>query len=194
MKFMQAWLERLWKAAETKGAHRMLAVVSFTESIFFPIPPDAMLIPMCLANRAKAFRYALTCLVASLLGGVVGYFLGYFFWEVIGEPIVAMYNMQEKVTTISQWYDKYNAWAVAVAGLTPIPYKVCTLTAGFFSINFLVFVIASTLARGLRFFVVAGLLYLYGEKVRYFLENRLSYVTTALVVMVVLGFVALKYI
>ncbi|TVM15822.1 DedA family protein [Oceanidesulfovibrio indonesiensis] len=194
MAFMQSWIQKLWRISDTNGAQRVLAIVSFTESIFFPIPPDVMLMPMCLGNRAKAFRYALTCLVFSLLGGVVGYFVGYYFMELIGQPIVRFYGFEEQVHQISLWYDKYNAWAVAVAGLTPIPYKVCTLTAGMFHIDFAVFVIASTLARGFRFFCVAGLLYLFGEKVRYFIERRFNLVVTALMVMVVLGFVAVKFI
>jgi len=194
MAFMQSWIQKLWRISDTNGAHRVLAVVAFTESIFFPIPPDVMLMPMCLANRNKAFRYALTCLVFSLLGGVVGYLVGHYFMELIGNPIVQFYGFQEEVHKISLWYDKYNAWAVAVAGLTPIPYKVCTLTAGMFKIDFMVFIIASTLARGFRFFCVAGLLYLYGERMRYFIERRFNLVVTSLMLLVVLGFVAVKFI
>lgn len=193
MKFMQSWIEKMWRISDTKGAHRVLALVAFSESIFFPIPPDVLLMPMCLGNREKSFRYALTCLIFSLLGGVVGYFVGYYFMQVIGEPIVRFYGFQDQVQQIALWYEKYNAWAVAVAGLTPIPYKVCTLTAGMFKIDFTTFIIASTLARGFRFFCIATLLYFFGEKVRDFIERRFNIVVTALMVLVVLGFVAIKF-
>ncbi|MFV0422097.1 YqaA family protein [Oleidesulfovibrio sp.] len=193
MSLFKPLLDRLWRMADTAGATRVLALVSFTESVFFPIPPDLLLIPMALARREKAMRLALICLVSSLLGGVVGYFLGYFFMEVVGMPIVRFYGLLEKYDAIRVWYETYDAWAVAIAGLTPIPYKVCTLTAGAFRIDFLVFLIASVLSRGLRFFVIAGLIYLFGDKVRYFLERRFDLVLIAFTVLGIAGFVALKY-
>lgn len=193
MKLFQSWMDRIWRLADSAGAERALAIVSCIESIFFPVPPDLMLIPMCLANRAKAFRYATICLVASILGGVVGYVIGYYFMETIGQRIVEFYHFDAQILKIEAWYNKYSAWAVAIAGLTPVPYKVCTLTAGMFKISFPIFVIASVLARGLRFFAVAGLIYLYGEKVRFFLEKRFDLVLTASAVLVVLGFVAVKF-
>jgi membrane protein YqaA with SNARE-associated domain len=193
MAFMQSWMDRLWRVAGSKGATKVLALVSFTESIFFPIPPDMLLIPMALANRRRAFILAAYCLLFSLLGGIVGYFVGYFFMELLGMPIVRFYGLLEKYDLIQVWYERYNAWAVAAAGLTPIPYKLCTLTAGAFKINFAVFIIASTVSRGVRFFAVAGLIYLFGEKVRFFLEKRFDLVLVAAMVLVVLGFVAVKF-
>lgn len=193
MKLFQSWMDRIWRLADSAGAERALAIVSCIESIFFPVPPDLMLIPMCLANRAKAFRYASICLAASIVGGVIGYVIGYYFMEIIGQPIVDFYNFDEKILKIEAWYNQYSAWAVAIAGLTPIPYKVCTLTAGMFKISFPIFVVASVLARGLRFFAVAGLIYLYGEKVRFFLEKRFDLVLMVSAVLVVLGFVAVKF-
>ncbi len=193
MAFMRSWMDRLWRVADSKGATKVLALVSFTESIFFPIPPDMLLIPMALANRRRAFILAAYCLLFSLLGGVVGYFVGYFFMELLGMPIVRFYGLLEKYDLIQLWYERYNAWAVAAAGLTPIPYKLCTLTAGAFKINFAVFIIASTVSRGVRFFAVAGLIYLFGEKVRFFLEKRFDLVLVAAMVLVVLGFVAVKF-
>ncbi|GAB7080715.1 YqaA family protein [Megalodesulfovibrio paquesii] len=193
MKLFQSWMERIWRIADSAGAERALAIVSCIESIFFPVPPDLMLIPMCLANRTKAFRYAGICLGASIIGGVVGYIIGYYFMEMIGQPIVEFYHFEQQILKIEQWYNTYSAWAVAIAGLTPVPYKVCTLTAGMFKISFPIFLVASVLARGLRFFAVAGLIYVYGEKVRFFLEKRFDLVLLISAVLVVLGFVAVKF-
>ncbi|MBG0776478.1 MAG: DedA family protein [Desulfovibrionaceae bacterium] len=187
-------MDRLWRTAATRGAGRVLAFVSFTESIFFPVPPDLLLIPMALARRERAFVLAAQTLLFSLAGGVVGYLIGYYFMQAVGWPIVRFYGLADKYEIIKHWYDAYSAWAVAIAGLTPIPYKVCTLTAGAFKINFLVFVVASTLARGLRFTVIAGLIYVFGDKVRYFLEKRFNLVILATAVLVIVGFVLLKYV
>ena len=193
MKLFKKWLDRLWAVAETKGAKKVLAGVSFTESIFFPIPPDLLLIPMALADRKNAFRLALNCLIFSLMGGIVGYFVGVYFMDIIGWPVINFYGLQEKYSVIQEWYNQYSAWAVAVAGLTPIPYKLCTITAGAFKINLVVFLVASTLARGLRFFTIAGLIYLFGDKVRYFLDKYFDWFLVGVTALIVLGFVALKY-
>ncbi|MGE4298618.1 MAG: YqaA family protein [Desulfovibrionaceae bacterium] len=193
MKLFKSWMDRLWAVAATKGAGRVLALVAFTESIFFPVPPDLLLIPMALARRERAFRLAGLCLGCSVLGGMAGYAVGYFFMETLGMPIVRFYGLMDKYGLVKEWYDAYSAWAVAVAGLTPIPYKLCTLTAGAFKIDFLVFMVASTLARGVRFFCIAGLIWLFGEKVRFFLEKRFDLVALATAALVVIGFVALKY-
>jgi membrane protein YqaA with SNARE-associated domain len=194
MRFMQNWLDRLWDVAATKGATGVLVFVAFTESVFFPVPPDLMLIPMCLADRTKAFRLAAICLAASLLGGAVGYFVGYWFMDLLGMPIVRFYGLLDKYGTIQAWYDTYSAWAVGVAGLTPIPYKVCTLTAGAFKINFPIFILASAASRGFRFFLVAALAYRFGDDVREFMERRLNLLVAATTILVVLGFVALKFV
>lgn len=193
MKLFAPLLEKLWRVSASKGATKVLAFVSVTESIFFPIPPDLLLIPMCLADRKRAFRLASICLACSVLGGIIGYFVGYFFMETIGNPIVNFYGLGEQYGAIQAWYEKYNAWAVAVAGLTPVPYKVCTLTAGAFHIDFIIFLIASTLSRGMRFFAIAGLIYLFGEKVRYFLEQRFDLLLIVFTILGIAGFIALKY-
>jgi len=167
--------------------------VSFMEAIFFPVPPDLLLIPMGLANRRRVFMHALICLLFSLLGGIVGYVVGYYFMEVAGWPIINFYGLGDKYEVIRQWYESYSAWAVAAAGLTPIPYKLCTLTAGAFEINWFIFVVASTLSRGLRFFAIATVIYFFGDAARDFLEKRFNLVVSATVVLVVLGFVLIKY-
>lgn len=171
----------------------MLVLVSFTESVFFPLPPDLLLIPMALAARERALRLAAICLAASVAGGVAGYFVGMFFMDVAGMPIVRFYGLQEQYHAVKEWYDTYSAWAVAVAGLTPVPYKLCTLTAGAFRVDFVTFLLASVASRGLRFFVIAGLIYLFGERVRYFLERRFDLVLLVTLVLGVLGFLALKF-
>jgi membrane protein YqaA with SNARE-associated domain len=186
-------LDKLWQVSATKGAYKVLAFVAFTESIFFPIPPDLFLIPMALSQRQKAFRLAAHCLVFSVVGGVIGYGVGYFFMDAVGMPIVEFYGLMDKYVLVQEWYEKYNAWAVAAAGLTPIPYKLCTLTAGAFHINFFVFLVASIISRGVRFFIVVGLIYLFGEKVRFFLEKRFGLVMLLTLVGVVAGFLVIKY-
>ncbi|GFM35459.1 YqaA family protein [Desulfovibrio psychrotolerans] len=190
---MKKWLDKLWLLAESKGARRTLATVSFTESIFFPLPPDLLLIPMALANRKQAFRLAAICLFSSLLGGILGYYVGYFFMDLLGMPIIRFYGFDDKYLVIKEWYDTYDAWAVAAAGLTPIPYKLCTLTAGAFRIDLLVFIVASTLSRGVRFFTIAGLIYLFGDRARYFLEKRFDLILLGTLILGIAGFVAIAF-
>lgn len=185
---MKRYLDRLWRVAESRGAERVLAAVSFTESIFFPLPPDLLLIPMALARRERAFRLAALCLFTSLVGGILGYLIGYFFMDVVGMPIIRFYGLESKYLVIKDWYDTYSAWAVAAAGLTPIPYKLCTLTAGAFRIDFLIFIVASTVSRGVRFFTIAGLIYLFGERARYFLEKRFDLILLGTLVLGIAGF------
>ena len=193
MKIFRSLLDWVWRMAETEGAMKVLFLVSLAESVFFPIPPDLLLIPMALAQQKKAFRIAGVCLIASVIGGAIGYFIGAFFMDTIGMSIVNFYGLADQYLVVQEWYEKYNAWVVAVAGLTPIPYKLCTLTAGTFHVNFYVFFIMSFLSRGVRFFVVAGLIYLFGHKIRYFLEKRLDLIFVLCMVLVVIGFIMINY-
>lgn len=193
MKWMQNMLERLQRRAETKGASRTLFILAFMESSFFPIPPDLLLIPLALGARKRAFRLGAVCLVGSVLGGAFGYFLGYFFMDTVGMSIVNFYGMEEGYRSIQEWYHEYDAWAVAAAGLTPIPYKVATLTAGAFKLDFLTFMAASVISRGIRFMAEAAMIYLFGEKIRYFLEKRFDLLLLLALVAVVGGFVIVKY-
>ena len=193
MKIFRSLLDWVWRMAETEGAMKILFLVSLAESVFFPIPPDLLLIPMALAQQKKAFRIAGICLAASVIGGAIGYFIGAFFMDTIGMSIVNFYGLADQYVVVQEWYEKYNAWVVAVAGLTPIPYKLCTLTAGAFHVNFYVFFIMSFLSRGVRFFVVAGLIYLFGHKIRYFLEKRLDLIFVLCMILVVVGFIMVNY-
>ena len=193
MKLMTRVMDWVSRSSLSPKAKWTLAILAFTESIIVPLPPDLLLIPMALTQRKKAFQFAAICMVSSVLGGIVGYFLGYYFMDYVGMPIINFYNLSKEYLVIKEWYDTYSAWAVAAAGLTPIPYKLCTLSAGAFKVNFFIFLIASILSRGLRFFAIAGLIYLFGERVRYFLEKRFDLVLLATLVLGIAGFVVLKF-
>ena len=178
--------------ASTPYALPVLFIVSFVESSFFPIPPDILLIAMVVAAPAGWFRFALVCSIGSVLGGVFGYLIGYQFMEIIGNRIVEFYHFQEKWDKIGLLYDKYNAWAVAAAGFSPLPYKVFTLAAGAFEINFLTFVLASATSRAARFFLVAALIYKFGPPFKILIEKYFNTFTIIFMILLVLGFFILK--
>ena len=184
-----------WTMALAAGRHaeKALAGVSFAESSFFPIPPDLLLIPMVLAERAKALRYAFVCTAASVAGGIAGYLIGAFLFEQLARPILDVYGYGDKFDTFAGWYNDWGAWIVFTAGVTPFPYKVITIASGATGLDFLVFTLASVASRGLRFFLEAGLLYWIGPPIRAFIEKRLSLVFTAFMVLLIGGFVALRY-
>ncbi len=173
-----------------------LFVLSFAESSFFPLPPDALLIPLVLGNRKKWLRYALLCSIASVLGGVAGYFIGLGAWTVVDQYFFDWIPgfTQEKFDGINKAYEKWNFWVVFTAGFTPIPFKVITITAGVFKINFAIFLVAATISRSARFFLVAGLCRKFGPKVTPFIEKYLGWLSLAFVVLLVGGFVVFKYV
>ena len=178
----------------TKYALPALAVLSFVESSFFPIPPDVLLIAMVVAVPSIWFRSALVCSVASVLGGALGYLIGWQFMDLIGMRIVELYHFQPQFEKIGAMYNEHQAWAVGVAGFTPLPYKVFTIAAGAFKIDFPTFVFASAASRSARFFLVAGLIYKFGPAVKAYIEKYFNLFTIIFVVLVVLGFVALKFV
>lgn len=184
------WMMR--KAADEK-APWALGVVSFIESSFFPIPPDVMLIPMVMANRQKAWWYATIATVTSVLGGLLGYAIGYYLYEAVGIPILEFYGKANALDSFIAFVHDYGVPAVIIKGMTPIPYKVVTIAAGVAKMDLLAFIGASIIARAMRFYLVAGLLYYFGEPIRDFIEKRLTLVTTAFVVLLVGGFIAVKY-
>lgn len=190
-------LQRLYDWTMSAAAHRHAPVtlfgVSFVESSFFPIPPDVMLVPMVLAQREKAWWFATIATLGSVVGGIFGYAIGYFLFELIGQPILNFYGFTESFNQFASRYNDYGAWIVFIAGVTPFPYKVITIASGATQLNFFVFMVASLLARGLRFFLVAGLLYWFGRPVRDFIEQRLGLVTTIFTVLLVGGFIVIKY-
>lgn len=179
------------RQADTPHATRTLALVSFLESSVFPIPPDAMLIPMCLANRARAWHFAFVCTVASVLGGLAGYAIGFFLIETLGALIARIYSLD--LATFDQWYADWGLWVILIKGLTPIPYKLVTIASGAAHFSLAVFIVASIVTRGVRFYAVAGLLRWKGEPIRHFVERNLTWVTTVFVVGVVGGILAVKY-
>jgi membrane protein YqaA with SNARE-associated domain len=183
------WLMRL---SASKQAPTALAAVSFAESSFFPIPPDVMLVPMVLADRSKAWRYAAIATVASVIGGIAGYAIGYFLLEAVGRPILAFYGKTDGLEQYRAMFATYGFWILITKGMTPIPYKVLTIAAGVANMNLAAFIGASIVARAMRFFMVAGLLYFFGEPIREFIEKRLILVTTIVVASIIGGFLILK--
>jgi membrane protein YqaA with SNARE-associated domain len=190
MRRMYDWMMGM---AGSPRAPWALAVVSFIESSFFPIPPDVMLIPMVLSNRQKAWWYATVATIASVLGGLLGYAIGYFFYEAIGMPILKFYGREHALDTFITFVHEYGVEAVIIKGMTPIPFKVVTIAAGVAKMDLLAFIGASIIARAMRFYLVAALLYFFGQPIREFIERRLTLVTTVFVVVLVSGFVAVKY-
>ncbi len=190
MRKLYDWMMR--KAADDK-APAALGVVSFIESSFFPIPPDIMLVPMVLARREKAWWYATIATVTSVLGGLLGYAIGYYLYEAVGLPILRFYGKESALDGFISFVHQYGVEAVIIKGMTPIPYKVVTIAAGVAKMDLLAFIGASIVARAMRFYLVAGLLYFFGEPIRDFIEKRLTLVTTVFVVLLVGGFVAVKY-
>jgi membrane protein YqaA with SNARE-associated domain len=185
------WMMRL---AGHRRALPALAAISFAESSFFPIPPDVMLVPMVLAQRSKAFVIAGVCTVASVIGGLFGYAIGYFLFETIGAWVIQLYNLQGAMETFRTEFAQYGTWIILVKGLTPIPYKLVTIASGVAHFDLFTFVWASILTRGVRFFAVAGLLWKFGDPIRNFIEKRLEVLTWAFLVVLIGGFVAVKYV
>ena len=180
--------------AEHPKALWILAALSFAESSFFPIPPDILLIPMVLAAPTRAWRIALVCSIASVFGGIFGYYIGYALFETAGQPIIDFYGMQEKFTWFQAKYNEWGAWIVGLAGFTPIPYKVFTIASGLTHLDLTTFIVASALSRAARFFLVAALLRKYGAPIRIFIEKRLGLLTLLFFALLVGSFLALKYI
>lgn len=188
---MYDWVLRL---AHHRHALRSLGIVSFAESSFFPIPPDVMLVPMVLARRDQAYLIATVCTVASILGGIFGYAIGYFLWDSVGQWLVQLYHMEAKVEQLRHGYANYGAAIILLKGLTPIPFKLVTLASGFFAFNFPLFVILATITRAARFFIIAALLRRFGEPVQAFIEERLNLFAWGFLILLIGGFAAVAYI
>ncbi len=178
--------------ASRRNAVWALAAVAFIESSVFPIPPDVLLIPMVLAARDRAWRYAAICTIASVLGGMLGYAIGAGLYEGVGRPILEFYGYAEKFADFTARYNEYGGWIVFIAGVTPFPYKVITIASGVTELDLTTFSVASVLSRGLRFFLVAALLFWMGPPIRDFIERRLGLVFTVFCVLLIGGFVLLK--
>lgn len=180
--------------ARTRHAERSLAGISFAESSFFPIPPDVLLIPMVLAEPRKWIRFALVCTVASVLGALLGYFIGAVLFDTIGQRVISFYRADDAFRSIQQWYDDWGAWGILFGAVTPFPYKILTIFSGFAGFNLLTLVVVSIIGRGFRFFVVAWLLQKFGEPIRLFIEKHLSLLFTLFMVLLIGGFIAVRYV
>ncbi|WP_319524187.1 YqaA family protein [uncultured Desulfosarcina sp.] len=170
-----------------------LFLLAFAESSFFPIPPDVLLIALCVARPDRSLKYALICAVGSILGGCLGYLIGWQFMASIGSRIVEFYGLSDKVAYIETLYNTYDAWAVGIAGFTPIPYKVFTIAAGMFKIDFTVFILASAVSRSARFFLVGGLIYLFGPRIQRFIDRYFNLLAIVFTVLLVGSFILIKY-
>ncbi len=179
--------------SESRRALPTLAVVSFAESSFFPVPPDVILVPMALARPDKARLYALVCTIASVAGGILGYLIGAVLYDTLGKWLISIYGYGDSVEAFRAAYAEWGSWIILIKGMTPIPYKIVTITSGFAGYDFFMFVLLSVVTRGARFFLEAELLRIYGEPIREFIEKRLTLVTTGFLAAIVGGFLIAKY-
>lgn len=169
-----------------------LFFIALIESSFFPLPPDVFLIAMCVALPAMSFRYAAICSVGSVLGGALGYGLGFWFMDGIGMTIIDWYGLSDKYGMVQQYFKDYDVWIVGTAGFTPIPYKLFTITAGFVHSNFVTFMVVSFVARSARFFLVAGLIWKFGPQIKKFIDHYFNILSIAFVVLLAAGFLLIK--
>jgi membrane protein YqaA with SNARE-associated domain len=181
------------RQAGSPHAMRALGGIAFLESSVFPIPPDVMIVPMVLARPKDAWRIATVATVASVVGGLAGYLIGYFLVETVGQWIIDLYGLAERRIAFEAAYDTYGLWIILIKGLTPIPYKLVTIVSGMAKYNLVVFTLASIATRGARFFLLAALLRWYGPPIRSFIEARLTLVTSTFAALIVLGFLSLRY-
>lgn len=184
---------RVMVLASSRNAAWWLAAIAFAESSFFPIPPDALLVPMALAKPRSAWKYAAICTAASVCGGALGYLIGFAVFDQVAQPLLRLYGYGASYAAFQAKFQEYGLWIILIKGLTPIPYKIVTIAAGAARFDFLSFMLASALTRGLRFFLVATLLHFFGDSVRVFIERRLTLVTSALAVGILGGFLAIKF-
>lgn len=192
MNLFRPLYDRVIRWSRHRHAPRYLAALSFTESSFFPIPPDVMLAPMVLAQRDRAWYLAGLTTAASVLGGLLGYLIGWLLFDRIGEPIIDFYHARDEFNTVKDWFDRYGVWVVFLAGFSPIPYKLFTVTSGLMAMALAPFVLASAVGRGARFFLVAGLIHWGGEPFAAFLEKRVNVIGWSVVAVVVVLLVAVR--
>ena len=192
--WMLSWGDSRWGALA-------LFLFAFAESSFFPIPPDVLLIALCLGAVARSFRFAVICTAGSILGAMVGYAIGYFVWQNAAGEYTALANFffnhvfsVEAFEKVGALYDQYNFWIVFTAGFTPLPYKIFTITGGLFHINFVMFIVASIISRGLRFFLIGGLIWKFGAPIKSFIDKYFNLLAIAFTVLLVGSFFLLGYV
>ena len=179
--------------ADTPYGVPALFLLALAESSFFPVPPDVLLIALCLGVPGRSMRFALICTAGSIIGGMAGYGIGYYGYEAIGKPIIELYNAQPIMSRVALLYSDYGFWGVLIAAVTPIPYKVFTISSGFFRFDLLQFILASVVGRSLRFFLVAGLIWRFGPPIKKFIDKYFNILTVVFVLLLLGGFIALKY-
>ncbi len=170
-----------------------LGAVSFTESSVFPIPPDAMLVPMALARPERAYFYALITTLTSVAGGLLGYMIGALLYESVGLWVIELYGLEDKAASFRALFSEHGHWTIMIAGFTPIPYKLITITSGFASYDIWMFMLLSLLTRGARFFLLAALLYKFGDWIRDFIDRHFALLTTLVAFVGIMGFVLVRY-
>lgn len=191
-------LHRVYDSIMSFASHRhaiwWLNLIAFVESSFFPFPPDPLFIAMILKQREKAWLIALQCTISSVLGGILGYYIGYALYETLGLWIIDTYGLEESFANFQRQFDTWGFWIIALKGLTPIPYKIVTISSGLAGFDFTSFIVASLIARGSRFAMLAALLYRYGPEVKDYLDKNLYLVTTAGLLALAGGFMVFKYV
>ena len=191
---VKATYDYMLNLASRPNAMYFLFAVAFIESSFFPIPPDVMLIPMVLAAPSKAWRIATVATIASVLGGAFGYAIGVFFFDLIARPILTFYGYMHQFDVFKDYYHEWGAWIVFGAGITPFPYKVITIASGVVHLDFVVFILASVVARGMRFYLVAWLLKKFGEPMKEYIEKNLGMLSILFLLLLLGGFACIKFI
>ena len=191
-------IKKIYDKCVAWAGHRyakpLLAFESFIESSFFPIPPDIILIPMVLAKRTKAFLFAFICTISSIAGGALGYLIGLILFNSIGIVLVEFYHMEDSIESFRNLYNAYGAWIVIIAGFTPFPFKVITIASGLFQLNFFIFIISSLLSRGARFYLVAGLIFLFGESIKNFIDKNFNFFTILFFILLIGGILIIRLI
>lgn len=192
--YLRRLTDRIESYADKPHALTALLIISFIEASFFPIPPDVLLIAIIVVNNQKAFKAALYCTIGSIVGGVLGYFIGFGFMDTIGIHIVEFYGKENAMQSFINLYEEYGSWFLAAASFTPIPYKVATITAGMAKMDLLNFILISSFGRALRFFLVGILLYKYGPKIKLLIDKYFDLISVLFLILLIGGFVAIKYI
>ena len=194
MKIIRKLYDWTLRIAAHRHARMGLFGLAFAESSVFPLPPDLVLIPMCIAERNRAFLYAAICTLGSVLGGIFAYFVGYFLYDTIGVRILDFYGYQEQFHHFQSLYNKHGAWIVLAGGFTPIPYKLITIASGVTQMNLGAFILFSVIGRASRFFLIAALLWKFGAPIRDFIEKYMGWLTILFFILLIGGFSAIKYI
>ncbi len=193
MRFLKKLYNWTLKWADTRYGFTALNAVAFAESSFFPLPPDILLIALCISQPKKSFKFASYCSFFSVVGGVFGYFIGLLFFDIIGMPILNFYHVMDKYELIQAIYQKYDAIAVIIAGFSPLPYKVFSIAAGVCKINLFVFITSSIIGRSLRFLLLGWLIYKFGEKIKVFIDKYFTILTIAFTILLISGFWAITH-